>query len=506
MALAGITCVGEFHYLHHGPGGTPYADPNAMGAALIAGRRGGRAADHAARHLLPGRRLAPRRPPLAGAQLRFGDGDAGGLGGAGGRLAPTRAGARRHARVGAAIHSVRAVPAEPDARRHGLGARARRAAARAPVRAAGRERGHAWPRTAAPRPRCCTRRARSARAAPWSTPPTCTRERHRAARRRPQTSCCLCPTTEADLADGIGPARALRRRGLPAQPGQRQPRGDRPVRGGARAGADAAAGHPAARPLHRRRAARAATVAGHACLGWPDAGGSCPARWPTWSPSAWTRVRDRPARRRRTVLDARCSRPPPRTSGTWSIGGRDVVRDGRHLLVDDVPARAGRRAVRAGDPGMRPRDALIADIAGAGHERHRRADHQPRRRRPDPARAGDARRRQRRGAGHRRRPGRVDRARRPGARRRRRRRRAAGGPCCPGFVDSHAHLVFAGDRGAEFAARMAGQPYTAGGIRSTVAATRAATDARARRQPAPPGRRDARARARRRSSASPATG
>ena len=46
----------------------------------------------------------------------------------------------------------------------------------------------------------------------------------------------------------------------------------------------------------------------------------------------------------------------------------------------------------------------------------------------------------------------------------------------PGFVDSHAHLVFAGDRAAEFAARMAGQPYSAGGIRSTVAATRAATD------------------------------
>jgi len=46
----------------------------------------------------------------------------------------------------------------------------------------------------------------------------------------------------------------------------------------------------------------------------------------------------------------------------------------------------------------------------------------------------------------------------------------------PGFVDSHAHLVFAGDRSAEFEARMAGQPYSAGGIRSTVEATRAATD------------------------------
>jgi imidazolonepropionase len=46
----------------------------------------------------------------------------------------------------------------------------------------------------------------------------------------------------------------------------------------------------------------------------------------------------------------------------------------------------------------------------------------------------------------------------------------------PGFVDSHSHLVFAGDRSAEFAARMAGAPYAAGGIHRTVAATRSATD------------------------------
>src|SRR6201999_3272735 len=53
---------------------------------------------------------------------------------------------------------------------------------------------------------------------------------------------------------------------------------------------------------------------------------------------------------------------------------------------------------------------------------------------------------------------------------------ASGRAVLPGFVDSHAHLVFAGERGDEFAARMAGQPYEAGGIRTTVAATRAATD------------------------------
>jgi len=53
---------------------------------------------------------------------------------------------------------------------------------------------------------------------------------------------------------------------------------------------------------------------------------------------------------------------------------------------------------------------------------------------------------------------------------------AAGCAVLPGFVDSHSHLVFAGDRAAEFRARMAGESYAAGGIRTTVAATRAASD------------------------------
>jgi len=53
---------------------------------------------------------------------------------------------------------------------------------------------------------------------------------------------------------------------------------------------------------------------------------------------------------------------------------------------------------------------------------------------------------------------------------------AGGRAVLPGFVDSHSHLVFAGDRAPEFAARMTGEPYAAGGIRTTVAATRAASD------------------------------
>jgi imidazolonepropionase len=53
---------------------------------------------------------------------------------------------------------------------------------------------------------------------------------------------------------------------------------------------------------------------------------------------------------------------------------------------------------------------------------------------------------------------------------------AAGRAVLPGFVDSHAHLVFAGERAEEFAARMSGRPYSAGGIRTTVERTRAASD------------------------------
>ena len=53
---------------------------------------------------------------------------------------------------------------------------------------------------------------------------------------------------------------------------------------------------------------------------------------------------------------------------------------------------------------------------------------------------------------------------------------AGGRTVLPGFVDSHSHLVFAGDRSADFAARMEGRSYSTGGIQTTVAATRAATD------------------------------
>src|SRR5438034_3952421 len=100
MALAGITAVGEFHYLHHDAGGRPYGDPNEMGRALIAaaGQAGVRLTLLDACYLRGG--LDGR--PLAGAQLRFGDGSAGAW--------ARRVSALREeagVRIAAAIHSVR---------------------------------------------------------------------------------------------------------------------------------------------------------------------------------------------------------------------------------------------------------------------------------------------------------------------------------------------------------------------------------------------------------------
>ncbi len=124
MALAGISCVGEFHYLHHQPDGRPYADPNAMGRALVqAAAEAGLRITLLDTCYLAGGLDQSGVLPLAGPQIRFGDGDgarwaaraealcsdgrgpdAHGLD-AHGLIAP-------HARAGAAIHSVRAVPPE----------------------------------------------------------------------------------------------------------------------------------------------------------------------------------------------------------------------------------------------------------------------------------------------------------------------------------------------------------------------------------------------------------
>ena len=100
MALAGITVVGEFHYLHHAPDGSPYADPNVMGAALIeaAAQAGIRIT------LLDTLYLTSTvdGQPLAGVQRRFGDRDVDAWSDRHALLP-----APPHTRIGAALHSVR---------------------------------------------------------------------------------------------------------------------------------------------------------------------------------------------------------------------------------------------------------------------------------------------------------------------------------------------------------------------------------------------------------------
>lgn len=107
MALAGITAVGEFHYLHHAPGGRRYADPNEMGRAVVRA-----AVDAGIRITLLDTcylQAGVDGAPLAGVQQRFDDGSAGAWADRVTQLRDTVAG-QPLIRVGAAVHSVRAVP------------------------------------------------------------------------------------------------------------------------------------------------------------------------------------------------------------------------------------------------------------------------------------------------------------------------------------------------------------------------------------------------------------
>jgi formiminoglutamate deiminase len=346
MALAGITCVGEFHYLHHGPGGVRYSDPNEMGCRLIAAAAaaGLRITLLDTCYLAGGFEPGGAARPLTGVQLRFGDGSAAAwaervaafgcdpLGMLGG-----------HARIGAAIHSVRAV--SPDqvpevmAWSHAHGAPVHAHLSEQPLENA------------------------ESRAAFGATPAEVLYEAGALGPRSTmvhathltirdiellggsQTAVCMCPVTEADLADGVGPAPALAAAGSALT-----------------LGSD---GHSvidlleearwmelSQRLVTRRRGhftaaelAAAATVSGHACLGWPDAGEIVPGAY---------------ADLVTVSLDG------PRLSGTAAddplaalfaagtaadvrhvvASGVDVVRDGRHLLVHDV-SRELAAAVRA---------------------------------------------------------------------------------------------------------------------------------------------------------------
>ena len=200
MALAGITAVGEFHYLHHGLGGVPYDDPNTMGHALIQA-----AADAGIRLTLLDTcylTASVAGAPLDGPQLRFGDGDVDRW-----TARVDALGVPAHVITGAAVHSVRAVP--PQAMSQVAAWADGRSA---PLHAHSSEQvgeveqclaAHGCTPTALLRDHGVL----GARATVVHA--THLTERDAADMHATGTGTCFCPTTERDLGDGIGPALAL---------------------------------------------------------------------------------------------------------------------------------------------------------------------------------------------------------------------------------------------------------------------------------------------------------
>ena len=323
MALAGITCVGEFHYLHHRAGASPYSDENAMGEAVLAA-----ASDAGLRiTLLDTCYLQGGIGVDAdGTQHRFSDGDA--------LSWATRVSALQPgpgARIGAAIHSVRAV--DPVAMEI---VRAWADDAHAPLHAHVSEQ-------PAENDQC--------RAA-YGCSPTELLDRHGvlspsftgvhathasdddvARFGRHGATCCFCPTTERDLADGIGPARAL-------------------VDAGARIalGSDSHAvidlfEETRAVELHERLAAGVrgafdvavlatmATANGHACLGWPEGGRIAPGALADLVTVRLDGVRLAGTRADHSLAAVVFAA----TAGDVQhvvVGGEVIVRDGRHVRMD----------------------------------------------------------------------------------------------------------------------------------------------------------------------------
>ncbi len=308
MALAGVTAVAEFHYLHHAPGGRPYADPHAMDHAL---RRA--ATDAGIRlTLLDTCYLAGGfDTPLDDVQRRFADRDAD-------AWAERAAGAD-----GVAVHSVRAVPRE--------------ALEVVAAAAAGRPLHVHLSEQPAENAACLARHGLTptgllAAEGVLSPATTAVHATHVtgddiALLGAGGTGACFCPTTERDLADGIGPARALRDAGVALSLGSDQ-----------NAVVDLIE-EARALEMHERLASGErgrltpadllAAITAHAALGRPDAG-----RLAAGAPADLVAVRTD------SVRTAGCAPAQILLAATASdvdtvvVDGRVVVDGGRHRLGD----------------------------------------------------------------------------------------------------------------------------------------------------------------------------
>jgi formiminoglutamate deiminase len=330
-ALAGFTVVGEFHYVHHRPGGRPYADPNAMGDALReAARRAG-----VRLTLLDTCYLAGGfGQPLTGVQLRFGDASAAAWAD---RVSAQRPDAST--RLGAAVHSVRAVPAAA------LGTVAA-AVPQRPLHVHLSE--QPAENSACLAAHGCSPGRLLADHGVLSPRTTAVHATHLAGDdvallAASGTGACLCPTTERDLADGLGAARRLADAGVALCLGTDQ-----------HAVVDGLE-EARAMEMHERLASgrrgrfavpelvHALTSAGNDALGWPGAGRIAPG-----SPA------DLVALRLDSVRTAGCEPAQVVLAATAAdvhtvvSGGTVVVSDGRHGLGDVGRLLAGAIAALAG--------------------------------------------------------------------------------------------------------------------------------------------------------------
>ena len=327
MALSGITAVGEFHYLHHNPDGTPYADPNAMGHALIeAAREAGIRIT-----LLDTLYLQSDvdGKPLEGVQRRFGDGDPQRWASRVAELA-----AAPHARIGAAIHSVRAVAAHHLSELGGPrplhvhlseqpaeNERCRAVHGRTPAELLDHH-GVLGPHTTAVHATHLT--DHDVRLLGGSG-----------------TGICMCPTTERDLADGIGRARDLADAGSPLSLGS-----DSHAVIDLIEEARALEMNERLATLRRGRfpvAELIAAAANHASIGWADAGEIAVGKRADLVAVALDSVRTAGADPAGAILAATAA-----DVTDVVVDGRHVVADGRHTAID-VP-RALAAALASSEP------------------------------------------------------------------------------------------------------------------------------------------------------------
>lgn len=323
MALAGITSVGEFHYLHNAADGTRYGDANAMGIAVMqAAREAGIRITLLDTCYVAGGLSADGPEPVGPQQQRFTDGDAQRWAE---RVAALDGSVPGHARLGAAIHSVRAVPREQ--------------LPTVVAAASGRPLHVHVSEQPAENEQClaaygCTPTGVLADAGALGPRTTAVHATHLtdadiATLGGSATTVSMCPTTERDLADGIGPARRLRDAGSPITLGSDQHAVTDLL--------EEARGLEMDERLATRTRGRfrveelvvALTGHGQHSLGWDDAG-----RIEQGARADLTAVRLDTVRTAGAAPDQALLAATAADVDTVVVDGRPVVEDGRHRLGD----------------------------------------------------------------------------------------------------------------------------------------------------------------------------